>query len=98
MTFLHKLKCSSKLVGVILLYLTPLCMLFAVIVLMLRFFMWQRIEAFDQVLNTQFYLRIGVLFAAIHILFSLIIALSGAKVPDTNIAGYRHYIFGKLRD
>jgi hypothetical protein len=96
--FRHRLKCSLKLVGTIMIAFTPLIIMTVVAITLIRYFIRRDIAVFSLFYSVDklLYLLIGVLGQAV--ILSIIVALTKWEVPDTNMAGYRQFLRDNLRN
>lgn len=95
--FWHRMKCSLKLVGTIVISWLPLCILAAAITQTARYYIRGDASVFNPLFKIETYFRVSVVISVGIIVLSLLIALSGTDVPDTNIKGYRRFIRDAFR-
>ena len=95
--FVRRLKCSLKLVASLTIYYLPWCVVAAAIGLILRYLISKNTSVFDSLFRVGSYVNLIIVFVALMLVATLILACTKVDLPDTDRIGYRRFVRDKFR-
>lgn len=96
--FGHRVKCAFKLIGALMVYSLPLCVLVASINLTLKYLIKGDASVFSALFKVEYYINLLTVLILIILVSVIVVLIARVDVPDTNIAGYRRFILEKFRN